>query len=104
MRIEPSPLVVNDWETGVIEPMERLISRWTRHGNDLALGLLLPGWRSNVGLKDGWHATPDAVHAMAASDVVGSEVRGSLLDVAHRTKYALDNNLLWKALRVPEHS
>jgi hypothetical protein len=45
---------VTGWQKDVLEPVEGLVERWTAEGNEAALAALLPGWRGNNGLTDGW--------------------------------------------------
>lgn len=90
-RTWPYPLYVSDWDSQVIAPVEGLIDRWTQDGNARALGLLLPGWRANGGLTDGWAGALNAVRATAASEALEGDDRAVLRDVAERIQHALDN-------------
>jgi hypothetical protein len=82
---------VSQWDEQVIDPVERFIDRWTRDNNAVALNTLLPGWRSNFGLTDGWSGALDAVRTTAESDAVTPDERAVLQGVADHIKHALDH-------------
>ena len=82
---------MSEWDAQVIDPVERLVDQWRRGNNTVALDLLLPGWRSNFGLTDGWSGALDAVRDTAESDAVTPDERAVLKAVADRIKRALDH-------------
>ena len=80
---------VNQWNAEVIAPVEALIDRWTRENKSVALGRLLPGWRSNDGLTDGWHWALHAVRSAADSEAVAADEQAILRQVADLNEHAL---------------
>ena len=76
--------------TQVIDPMEALLTRWEQRG-DAALGWVLPAWRANSGLTDGWGEVVQAINAAAESCFLPGPERLVLRDVAAKISEALNS-------------
>ena len=73
------------WHDDVIGPIEMLLADWEREGNGPARAAVLPGWRANSGLTDGWAAAAAALRDGVASGAVSREAdRRTLERVARR--------------------
>lgn len=78
------------WATEVIDPMEELLARWEQR-RDVALGWILPAWRANSGLTDGWADVLQAINAAAESCFLPGPERLVLRGVADTISGALNS-------------
>lgn len=81
----------SDWNEQVIQPVEHLLRVWQERGDKLPLDGLLPVWRANNGLTDGWSEAVGALRAVASSCFLPGEERALLQDVADRIESAVRN-------------
>ena len=80
---------MSDWQHDVLDPVEGLLERWAADGNEAALAVLLPGWRANNGLTDGWFGALEALRSATTSAAVAAEDAAVLRKVADRLEHRL---------------
>jgi hypothetical protein len=78
--------VESAWQESVIEPIEALLRRWDERGDTEALQTLMPVWRANSGLTDGWYAVLAALSVTLDSAHLPSDEAEALRNVAARIK------------------
>jgi hypothetical protein len=83
--------VSTEWQQSVLDPIEALIGEWEERGESAAVSTLLPAWRANAGLTDGWWDVLDAMHAVPDVANLPPEERATLEAVADRIEAALRN-------------
>jgi hypothetical protein len=81
----------SDWQTSVVDPIEALLQRWRKRGDSEALETLLPAWRGNAGLTDGWNAVLEALTATLDTDHLPSDEAEVVTAVAARIALALSS-------------
>ena len=81
--------MISDWSRDILEPIEQLIDRWTAEGNHAALDALMPAWRANSGLTDGWHDALAALRALPDHVALTTEETTTVSRVAARIEWAL---------------
>ncbi|MDP9101051.1 MAG: hypothetical protein M3N21_02755 [Actinomycetota bacterium] len=78
------------WDEDVVAPVEKLLEEWQREGNHAAVEVVLPAWRTNSGLTDGWAAAAAALRDGLASGAVSRAAdRRTLERVARRIERAV---------------
>jgi hypothetical protein len=82
--------MTDEWRSNVLDPVEALISRWQSRGETAATDRLVPVWRSNVGLTDGWHDVLTCIRDVTLSVPLPSEELATLKDVAVAIETSMD--------------
>jgi hypothetical protein len=83
--------VSTEWQESVLDPIEALLGRWEERDESAAVSTLLPAWRANAGLTDGWWDVLNALHAMPDVANLPPEEQETLNAVADRIETALRN-------------
>jgi hypothetical protein len=79
----------SDWTTMVIDPVEGLLDRWQQRDEQAAIALLLPAWRGNFGLTDGWTDVLHALHELPVAVALPDDERKVLASVAANIEEAI---------------
>ena len=77
------------WRKSVLNPIEHLLQRWADRGDEHLVARLLPAWRSNAGLTDGWVDVLDALRSITAAGVLPPDEAAIVAEVASRVERAI---------------
>ena len=77
------------WRDDVLSPVEDLLQRWTNRGDEHLVNTVLPAWRSNAGLTDGWADVLDALRSVLAAKELPPDEAATLGRVADRIERAI---------------
>ena len=78
-----------EWQRSVLDPVEALLGHWEERGETAAVAALLPAWRANFGLTDGWYDVLDAMRAVPEVAALPPDEAATLAKVSHRIEVAL---------------
>ncbi len=81
-------MVATEWQQ-VLDPIEALIARWEARGNSVVV--VLPAWRANDGLTDGWDKVLAALRIVTSRAALPDDEMATLAMVAERLKAAIRN-------------
>jgi hypothetical protein len=81
--------VTTEWQRDVLDPIESLIGTWEKRGERDAVATLVPAWRANAGLTDGWHDVLATMRAVPSRIALPDEELATLSRVADRIEIAL---------------
>lgn len=77
------------WQESVVDPIEALLGVWEERGDTAAVSALLPAWRANAGLTDGWYDVLAAMRAVPQVATLAPDEAATLAKVADRIEAAL---------------
>lgn len=83
--------MATEWQESVLDPVEALIGRWEERGESAAMATLLPAWRANAGLTDGWHEVLAAMRQVPQRVALPEDEAATLDRAAKRIEAALRN-------------
>lgn len=81
--------MTTEWQRSVLDPIEALIGRWEERGETEAVAALLPAWRANGGLTDGWQDVLAAMRAVPERVRLPDDEAETLARAADRIESAL---------------
>ena len=77
------------WRDEVLNPIEDVLQRWANRGDEHLVKTLLPAWRSNAGLTDGWAAVLEALRSVLATEGLRPDEAATIARVADRVERAI---------------
>lgn len=83
--------MTTEWQRSVLDPVEALIGLWAERGEREAVATLLPVWRANAGLTDGWQDVLAAMRAVPLRVSLPDDEAETLASAADRIESALRN-------------
>ena len=83
--------MTTEWQRSVLDPVEGLIGRWEERGETEAVAALLPAWRANSGLTDGWQDVLAAMRAVSQRVTLPGDEAETLASAADQIASALRN-------------
>jgi hypothetical protein len=78
------------WFDEVVNPIERLLERWQHRGDVDSVNALLPAWRSNFGLTDGWAEVLAVLRSLEERGELPPDEVATITKVAERVARAVN--------------
>jgi hypothetical protein len=91
--------VSNPWFGQVVNPIEALLEKWRQRGDTDSVNALLPPWRGNFGLIDGWADVLGALRLLEERGQLPPDEMATIANVAGRVERAIngpDDDYDWR--------